>query len=193
MRVECRLALAGIVLSSARVAFADPSPAVALERIRSSLLHLAQAADPGSNRIEQWLGTGFVIDSTCTFATARHVLDLADRQRIIVRHLTAADRSKARTLTATVLWEDPEHDLAYLRFKLPDGKTCADDELRPLPLVSRFDPRALGGEAVRVAGFPRLGPYDVDLPILRAGIVASAEGTDTGGQPLILLDLAGVP
>lgn len=163
------------------------------ERIRDGVVHVGQAAGPGSAQIEQWLGTGFLVDSACTIVTAKHLFDLADRGRIVVRYQVPPERRKVRTLAATILWDDPSRDLAFLRITSSDGKPCVAEDLRKLSLATLFDPRQFGGEDVRIVGFPRLGPYDVDLPIVRAGIVASAEGTDSAGKPLLLLDLAGVP
>jgi hypothetical protein len=154
-------------------------------------VHVGQAAgDTGT--LDHWLGSGFLVDGSCTVVTAKHLFDLADRRRLLVRYQTPKDRTTVQTLRAAVIGETVDRDLAYLRLTMPDGRPCRTDELRPLPLFPRFDARTLAGESVLIAGFPRLGPYDVDIPVVRRGIVASAEGTDDAKKPVLLLDLTGV-
>jgi len=66
--------------------------------------------------------------------------------------------------------------------------------MKALPVVREVsDPSSLGGQSVFIAGFPSLGPHKLDFPVLRKGIVASAEMKDSDGVPLLLLDLSGSP
>jgi len=99
-----------------------------------------------------------------------------------------------RTFKARVAWEDPDTDLALLDFAGSkfDRQFCRG-KLQPLPLIERFDPAALTGRTVLVAGFPVLErDQPPDVPILRRGIVASSE-LQWDGRPMLLLDLTGVP
>ena len=162
------------------------------DQIRDGLVHVGQAAGDASSTLDHWLGSGFLVDGSCTVVTAKHLFDLADRRRLLVRYQNPKDRTTVQTVVASVIGETADRDLAYLRLTMPDGTPCRAGELRPLPLYPRFDARALGGESVLIAGFPRLGPYDVDVPVARRGIVASAEGTDDAKKPVLLLDLTGV-
>ncbi len=172
---------------------ASPRPANSVDRLREGLVHVGEGIAAGSTDVERWLGTGFVVDAQCTIATAKHLFDIADRARLVVRWQHPGDRAKVRTATAALIWEDPGRDLAFLRIRASGERLCDGEELRPLALLPAFDARLLAGEDVRIAGFPRLGPYDVDVPVARAGIVASADVTEATGKPLLLLDLAGVP
>lgn len=162
------------------------------DQMRDGLVHVGQAAGDSGSALDHWLGSGFLVDGSCTVVTAKHLFDLADRRHLLVRYQTPKDRTTVQTIGAVVIGETADRDLAYLRLTMPDGKPCRADELRPLPLSPRFDASALGGEGVLIAGFPRLGPYDVDIPVVRRGIVASAEGTDDAKKPMLLLDLTGV-
>jgi hypothetical protein len=170
---------------------APESGAQLFDRIRDGLVHVGQAAGESGSTLDHWLGSGFLVDGSCTVATAKHLFDLADPRRILVRYQTPKDRATVQTVVAVLIGESADRDLAYLRLTTPDGGPCAN-ELRPLPLSPRFDARTLAGESVLIAGFPRLGPYDVDIPVVRRGIVASAEGTDDAKKPMLLLDLTGV-
>ena len=66
-------------------------------------------------------------------------------------------------------------------------------ELQPILPIEQFDPQALTGEPVLVAGFPVLeGRQPRDIPILRKGIIASSE-LEWENEAMLLLDLSGVP
>lgn len=161
--------------------------------IRDGLVHVGQATAAGKADLDKWLGSGFVIDKNCTIATAKHLFKDADRERIIVRFQLPQDRSKIRTLTARVLYEHPTIDLAFLQMISPDREPCRSGLLRILPLASTPDLAVLGGEPVLIAGYPRLGPHQLDVPIVRHGIIASSEIERGEGHSILLLDLGGIP
>jgi S1-C subfamily serine protease len=160
--------------------------------IRDGLVHVGQATATGKVELDKWLGSGFVVDELCTVATAKHLLKFADRERIIVRFQLPQDRSRVRTVSASIVYEYPDADLAFLQMKSPDGKPCHSGTLRILPLVSTLDRVAWEGEPVLIAGYPRLGPKQSDVPIVRHGIIASSE-IKLDGHPMFLLDLVGIP
>ena len=112
-----------------------------------------------------------------------------------MRILQNGEAEQARTFQAARIYGDPEKDLAFLSFGGGDlGKRfCRSGSVAPFSLVESIDPLRLTGEPVLVAGFPMLeGEQPKDKPILRRGIVASAELEWREG-PMLLLDLTGVP
>jgi S1-C subfamily serine protease len=163
-------------------------------KIRDGLVHIGQAKEAGNIELQQWLGSGFFVDESCTVvATAKHLFNKADRNRLLIRFQLPKDRNTARTVIAKILYEYESKDIAFLIVQMPDGKPCNSENLRPLPLTRQISPVSLGGEAILIAGFPVLGPDQLDIPIVRQGIISSAELTDANGIPQLLLDLAGVP
>jgi hypothetical protein len=162
-------------------------------KIRDGLVHVGQAKEAGKAELEKWLGSGFFVDYSCTVATAKHLFTDADRTRLLIRFQIPKKRNEVRTVAAKILYEYPSKDIAFLTVQMPDGQPCKLGDLRPLPLIRKISPESLVGEAVLIAGFPVLGPDQFDIPIVRQGIISSAEVTDANGVPLLLLDLTGVP
>jgi hypothetical protein len=162
-------------------------------KIRDGLVHIGQTKDAGKIELEKWLGSGFFVDESCTVATAKHLFSQADKNRLLVRFQLPKDRNRVRTLIAKYLYEYKSKDIAFLMVQMPDGEPCKLGDLKPLPLTRKISPESLGGEAVLIAGFPVLGPDQLDIPIVRKGIISSAELTDADGVPQLLLDLTGVP
>lgn len=162
-------------------------------KIRGGLVHIGQAKEAGKTELDKWLGSGFFVDGSCTVATAKHLFTGADRDRIIIRFQMPKDRNRLKTVIATILYEYKDKDIAFLTVQTPDGQPCKLGNLRPLPLIKQISPDSLGGEAVFIAGFPVLGPAHLDVPIVRQGIISSAEVKNADGVPQLLLDLTGVP
>ena len=163
-------------------------------KLRDALVHVGQIKETEKPQLDMWLGTGFFVDERCTIATAKHLFSAANKERIIVRLIDPRNRKKAWTRAAQVIYEDPHKDIAFLRVIVSSGKPC---ELGPMKTLSLYrhtkDFSLLSGEPVFIAGFPKLGSGDLDLPIARRGIIASAEIKDAEGVPLLLLDLTGAP
>jgi len=162
-------------------------------KIRDGLVHIGQAKEAGKTELEKWLGSGFFVDESCTVATAKHLFNQADRNRLLIRFQLPKERNRVRTVIAKILYEYKSKDIAFLMVQMPDGQPCNLGDLRPLPLTRQISPDSLVGEAVLIAGFPVLGPDQLDIPIVRQGIISSAEVTDVDGVPQLLLDLTGVP
>jgi S1-C subfamily serine protease len=161
---------------------------------RDALVHVGQINEAGKPRLDKWLGTGFFVDDRCTIATAKHLFNETNKERIIIRFVDPRNRQKAWTRRAKIVHENPHKDLAFLRVLVASGKPCELGPMRTLPLHPHVqDFSVLSGEAVFMAGFPKLGYRDLDLPIARRGIIASAEIKDAEGVPLLLLDLTGAP
>jgi S1-C subfamily serine protease len=141
-----------------------------------------------------WLGTGFLVDRNCVGATAKHILEGVERENLVIRLRNPEDRERVLTLPASVLFEDPKKDLAFLRIaELPGSRRCPLSGIRPVELAESLDPDRLTGAAVLLAGYPVLeGEQPRDVAILRHGYIASAE-LEWEGQPMLLLDLTGVP
>jgi S1-C subfamily serine protease len=162
--------------------------------VRDALVHVGQIKEAGRPRLDMWLGTGFFVDERCTIATAKHLFKEADKERIVIRFIDPRNRQKAWTRRATIIYENPSKDLAFLKVFVEGKKPCKLGLMKTLSLhryVQDFS--SLSGETVFIAGFPKLGHGDLDLPIARRGIIASAEIKDAEGVPLLLLDLTGAP
>ncbi len=109
---------------SATSAESENTAAKLFSKFRSSVVHIGQRIDGKSEPV--WLGTGFLVDGSCTFATAKHILlplgntppDLAIR----VEH--PDDRSQSGTGEAHVLYEDQEGNLSSVQSS-PDGRHLA--------------------------------------------------------------------
>ena len=163
--------------------------------IRSGIVHVGMTSidsESGKIAVERWLGTGFLVDSNCTFITAKHILHNIDRERIAVRFEIPPDFLLARTLKVNVIYEDAEQDLAILRILKFGGSPAKSGKLHVLPLYSASPKRSLIGEAVLIVGHPVLGRGNVDKPVMRTGIVSSTE-IKWNSRPMLLLDLHGVP
>lgn len=166
----------------------------AFTSLRDALVHVGQIKEAGRPRLDMWLGTGFFVDERCTVATAKHLFNEANKERIIIRFIDPRNRQKAWTRRAKIIYEDPDKDLAFLQVLVASGKPCELGLMKALPLHRHLeDFSSLSGETVFIAGFPKLGHGDLDLPIARRGIIASAEIKDADGVPLLLLDLTGAP
>ena len=117
----------------------------------------------GENEIGQLLGSGFFVDQNCRVATAKHLLENANKKGLYIKYIPPEDRNRFQTLIAEVIYEDENKDLAFLK-----PKNCYSKTIKPLPLIRKLDGlSSLGGETVYVGGFPRLGAQSVDFPILR--------------------------
>ena len=158
--------------------------------IRDAVVHVGQFKEYGESEIGQLLGSGFFVDQNCRVATAKHLLENANKKRIYIKYIPSEDRNRFQTLLVEVIYEDENKDLAFLK-----PKNCYSKTIKPLPLIGKLDGlSSLGGETVFVGGFPRLGAQAVDFPILRKSIIASTEFTDAQkGSPILLLDLIGAP
>ena len=160
--------------------------------VRGGLAQVGLGIPTGGAVAIRWLGTGFVVDKRCTIATAKHILQDADRDLLLVRVQHLHDPGNG--VPARVLAEDPTKDIAFLRIAgMPGDKTCFSSRLKPLGLAAEFDRESLTVRTVLVAGYPVLeGQTPRGIPILRQGIVSSSE-LEWNRNPMLLLDLAGIP
>lgn len=192
MRLGISIWLATVVMPNITVA---ASVAEQFETARHGILHVgtyqAQPADLNSPRPIKWLGTAFAVDQTCTFVTAKHVLKDADRKELVVRFQLPNDLGKVRTVRTRVLSEDATRDLAFLKIDQYEGKPCVSGTLHVFPIYPGELAR-IAGQSVMIIGYPVIAEVDLDLPIVRTGIVASAEVEWPDGR-MLLLDLLGVP
>ena len=159
------------------------------EVARNAIVHIG-VQESGSSEYK-WLGTGFVIDSECTFATAKHVLDKANPENIIVRFQLPEYRNKVRTIKARILYEHNEKDLAFLKIDTFNDKPCRTGGLQILNIFENETMEGLTGKEVFIIGHPSITKSNIDIPIFRHGVIASTEITANGD--MILLDLQGVP
>jgi len=163
--------------------------------LRAGLAHVGYTIPAGGAVQLQWLGTGFLVDRRCVVATAKHLLRDVPSDRLVVRFEHPNEPDSALTFNARIAATDPDRDLAYLSVaELPGGaNACAAGSLESLPLVESIEGNAIAGAEVLILGFPALeGEQPREVPIVRRGIVASAE-LSWGGKTMLLLDLTGIP
>jgi S1-C subfamily serine protease len=166
-----------------------------IRSLRSGLAHVGYTTPAGEIVQLQWLGSGFLVDRSCVVVTAKHLLQDVPADRLVVRFEHPDEPDTSLTFNARVAAMDAERDLAYLSVaELPGGiNACAAGSLRPLPLVAGIEPGTIAGADVLILGFPALeGEQPREVPIVRRGIVASAE-LSWGGKEMLLLDLTGIP
>ncbi len=167
-------------------------PPTRFQQLRSGVAHLGQAGLDGDRGAIQWLGTAFLVDDRCTVVTAKHAIEGIPAGRLMLRFLAPDDRvitHLARVIhTAAV-------DLAFLKFgpETDQKQFCRGLEAQPLAIHGGTERPRLTGEPVWVLGYPALeGAPPRDIPVVRRGIVASAE-LDWLGLPMLLLDMTGMP
>ena len=160
------------------------------ESIRDAVVQVGQYTGGYDAKVGQLLGSGFFIDEKCTVVTARHILNNAKTDKLYIKYIPPGERNKFQTYPAEVIHRHQSKDLAFLR-----ARACTPVTTRPLSLVRKLDDLSvLGGEAVFIGGFPRVGFESLDYPVIRRSSIASTEYTDAKEHtPLLLLDLAGAP
>ncbi len=174
------------------VAASEPEP-TRFQQLSRAVAHLGQAGFDGEHGAIQWLGTAFLVDDRCTVVTAKHAIEGIPEGSLILRFLGPGDR--VFTHIARVIHTAENVDLAFLKFGPESGQKrfCGGLQAEPLALRSTHDRARLTGEEVWVLGYPALeGAPPRDVPIVRSGVVASAE-LDWRGSPMLLLDLTGMP
>ena len=165
---------------------------------RNGIVHIGRLPPAAQLKTDNpsWIGTGFLVDGQCTFATAKHVIDLVGDGQLVVRLQPPQDRRQTVTRVARVLYRDDANDIAFIRVDRVNDGPCVSSgggsyifslASGQIPLAS------LAGEHILIIGHPQIVKNDIDIPIIRTGIVASGELTSGDGTPTILLDLAGVP
>lgn len=153
--------------------------------LRNGIAHIGEGP---VNAPQRWLGSGFLLDDSCTCVTAKHILTQtgAKEDQIIVRFQWPSNREKTQTTKARILFQSPDCDLAFLRLVV-----CDLPRLHVFPLVEASRVHDLTGAEVLIIGYPVLSKeYNPDIPILRTGVIASTELT-WDHLPMLLLDLPG--
>jgi hypothetical protein len=114
----------------------------------------------------KWLGTAFLLDDSCTFATAKHLFRKAGKEKIVIRFQHPSDRSKVRTLPVRILYVDDRNDIAFLKLDYVNNKPCTSKDLHMFPLLSRKGTGILTGESVFIIGHPTLAKKEeIDIPV----------------------------
>ena len=161
------------------------------DKLRNGIIHVGE--QKGNNEPPKWLGSGFLVDTQCTFATAKHLLANAARDAIVIRFQLPHDLGKVKTIRARVLFEFPDRDLLFLRIDRVDGNRCQSGNLNPLQLSDRAPDTKLVGQDIAIIGFPLItSASNLDIPILRVGVISATEITLENAR-VILLDLHEVP
>lgn len=164
------------------------------ENLRNGIIHVGQKQeipDKVSPKIK-WLGTAFLVDDRCTFATAKHIFKSVNRDQIVVRFQLPQDMGKVRTLPARILFEHDLVDIAFLKIDYYNEKPCNSSRLHIFPIPSDLKLKNIVGELVYIIGYPRIAEINFDIPIIRSGIISSSEIL-WAGTPMLLIDLIGVP
>jgi len=139
----------------------------------------------------KWLGTGFLVDDKCTFATATHVIKPINPSSIVIRFQKPGDLTQVITISARILYEDAKKDVSFLKIDKYNNQPCMFGDLYKFKL-SEDVPPSITGETIIIVGYPRISEKNLDIPIVRKGIVATAEIKDKDGKNMLLLDLTGV-
>jgi S1-C subfamily serine protease len=160
------------------------------EVARNGIIHIGEQTEQSGIR---WLGTGFVVDDACTFATAKHVLAGANREKIVVRFQLPQDKGRVKTIQARVLHEESETDIAFLKIDRINNAVCKSGSLHIFKLYEGVSAEMFAGEPISIIGHPVLSQtLSVDTPVLRKGHLSSGE-IFMGTTQVLLLDFIGVP
>jgi len=164
-----------------------------MEKYKTGIFHIGQLIGSGENSDIEWLGSAFLLDDNCTFATAKHIFKNVNRENLVIRSLLPDDKTTVRTIPIRILYEDFQSDLAFLKIDSWDGQPCKSKRSYSFNIPSDYVKGSFTGETVLVIGHPILSiKGNVDVPVVRKGIISSTEIT-WSNQPMILLDLLGVP
>jgi S1-C subfamily serine protease len=140
--------------------------AVLFKEVRHGIVHVGKkiktVGDDSSDI--KWLGTGFLIDRSCTFATAKHVLKGLAKEDLVIRFQIPRDTRKVRTIPARILYEYSDRDLAFLRIDEINNKPCRSGNLHNFSLYGGQLVDVIG-EEVLIVGYPVLANDDFDVPI----------------------------
>jgi len=165
-----------------------------MEKYKTGIFHIGQLIGSGENSDIAWLGSAFLLDDTCTFATAKHIFKNANKENLVIRFRLPYDYTIVLTLPIRILYEDFKSDLAFLKIDSVNNQPCTSKINYSFNIPSDYVKGSLTGETVLVIGHPILSIIkdDIDIPVVRKGIISSTEIT-WNSQPMILLDLFGVP
>lgn len=162
-------------------------------RFRHGIFHVGQMKEPPPTSNIDWLGTAFLVDKNCVLATAKHLFKNVDRNSIVVRFQPPKIANRVGTFISKIIYEDPSKDLVFLKIMFCDQCPLYRFGAYIFDLPLKLDGNELFGEQIIIIGHPRLFPkQSVDSPVLREGIISSAE-IHFGSQLMLLLDLTGVP
>ena len=165
-----------------------------ISALQKSVVLIGQArksAEGGRLIMQHTLGTGFLIDGEYTVATIRsRFTKHVDKGRLVVKFRSPSGGDRFQILPARLLFEFPDKDLAFLRV---EGSPAEMAGLRRLEVIRDVaEIGSLVGERVMIAGYPRLGDFNREHPVLRRGMISSTDFR-MAGDPIILLDLLGIP
>ncbi len=165
-----------------------------IEEYKTGIFHIGQLIGSGENSDIEWLGSAFLLDDNCTFATAKHIFKNVNRENLVIRFRLPDDKTIVRTTPIRILCEDFQSDLAFLKIDYWNNQPCKTKRAYSFNIPSDYVKGSLTGETVLVIGHPVLSiiKVDIDIPVVRKGIISSTEIT-WGSQSMILLDLIGVP
>lgn len=164
-----------------------------MEKYKTGIFHIGQLIGGGENSDIEWLGSAFLLDDNCTFATAKHIFKNVNRENLVIRFRLPDDITIVRTTPIRILYEDFKSDLAFLKIDSWNNQPCKSKRFYSFNIPRDYVKGSLTGETVLVIGHPILSiKDDIDIPVVRKGIISSTEIT-WSSQPMILLDLFGVP
>lgn len=164
-------------------------------KMRTGVVHIGKISNQlqdGNIAIDQFLGTGFLVDTTSTFVTAKHLFRGVDLDSIAIRLQLPHNMSLARTIKASVVHIDSVLDIAFLKLYQRENVPFKSKISYSFNLFNSEGFNNLTGKDVLVIGYPKVAQADFDVPFLRKGIISSTE-IYNGANQLIVLDLIGVP
>ena len=97
----------------------SPIPAAdsAFESVRDAIIHIG-LGDPTKLKLDESLGTGFLVDDKGTVMTAKHVIaDVNDRSPLMGAYQLPGDRSRSKFLSAEVIDDQAKRDFLWERRK----------------------------------------------------------------------------
>ncbi len=136
---------------------------IKIDEYKDGILHVGQKY--GSNESEniKWLGTAFLIDDSCTFATAKHLFRQANKDKLVIRFRIPQDKSKIRTVPIRILYEDPSSDLAFLKIEKINDQPCKSGKLHSFEVPETIVQGAYVGEPEFIIGHPAIFPHKIML------------------------------
>ena len=165
-----------------------------ISALQKSVVLIGQArksAEGGRLVLQHTLGTGFLVDGEYTVATVRsRFTKYVDRGRLVVKFRSPSGGDGFQILPAGILYEFPDKDLAFLRVEGSPAEMAGLSRLEVIRDVAEIG--SLVGETVMIAGYPRLGDFNRDHPVLRRGMISSTDFR-MAGSPIILLELLEIP
>ncbi len=182
-----------IVLSFAgRESYAQQDRSPSIEELRRGIVRVGVDTSSTEKSSYVWVATGFFVDSLCTVATAKHVIDSLGTDKLGIRVPLPDSARRALLLPVRVTHLYDQKDIALVRVNRRNRRNCTSQAQHQFVLSDPQRLESLMGSDVFIIGHPQIASTSTDFPIYRRGTIASAE-LENFGEPIILLDLIARP